>query len=285
MLVRAILAATLALVTALPAAAQQAGDEAERRRLPGIVGVVVDRETRRPLDGAAVLLEPAGEAWEVSPGPERVLTDEEGNFALAGLAPGRWELRVESLGYRAVVDSVEYRSELGLRVEVALVPDAVELEPLLVVTEARSRNLEASGFYDRRRRGIGRFVSREEMEARLLPRVSDLFRTMPGVRMSTPRRFGEEGVVLLRGGCEADVWLDGVRTSSPFPVDALVGPHDLDGVEVYHGSEVPARFGPSTCGAVLIWTHVPNRGSGRPWSWGKFLTALGVLGTTIILLR
>lgn len=280
---RALLPPALALALALPAGAWgQAGGEATARDGVGIRGVVLDRETREPLEGAGVTLEPVGEHAEGQV-PRSVLTDPEGRFVLGGLQDGSYRIAIERLGYGTVSDSLTYRSAAGLRIEVEMVAEAVELEPLLVVTEARSRVLLGNGFYERRRRGIGRFLTREEDAVHTALRASDLFRGIAGVRMSSVDRFGQDGVVLFRNGCVADVYLDGVRTSSPFPMDALVSPGDLEAVEVYRGAELPSRFGTTSCGAVLIWTHVPNPGTGEPFSWTKLLVAVGVFGVSFLL--
>lgn len=285
MLVRALPAAALTLLAAVPAGGLQVPDEGMRGRPTAVMGVVVDRDSRQPVEGAAVALV-LQDSSRAAPTGHRTLTDAAGRFLLTGVDDGRYLVTLDAFGYAPMEDTVNYRSRMGLRVQVEMVPEAVELDPLLVMTEVRSSTLDTNGFYERRRRGIGRFVSREEMGAGVLPRVSDIFRSMPGVRMSSTGRFGEDGVVLLRGGCVADVYLDGIPTVSPFPVDALLGPGDLDGVEVYHGSEVPARFGTSPCGVVLFWTHSPNRSrGGDPFTWKKLLAVVGFLGITSLLLR
>lgn len=284
---RALLSSALALATAFPAVAgaQAAGDERDRRDAPGIVGVVVDRETRQPIEGVAVTLRPMDGAPGLAP-PPVLFTDAAGRFLLGELESGRYDIAIERIGYQPVVDSIAYRSELGLRIDVEMVSDAVEMDPLLVMAEARSRNLDANGFYERRRRGIGRFVSRDEIQERSAMRVSDIFRGMAGVRMSSGGRVsGQGGVPLLRGGCRADVYLDGVRTIPPFPVDALLHPDDLDAVEVYHGSELPAQFGTTSCGAVVIWTHVPNPRTGQPFSWKRLGIVVGFIAAALLLTR
>lgn len=264
----------------------QAGEDApDRRDAPGVLGAVVDRETRQPIEGVAVTLRPMDD----EPGlvaPQPVLTDARGRFVVGEMASGRYRIAIERIGYRSIVDSVAFHTDIGLRIDVEMVPDAVEMDPLLVVAEARSRNLEANGFYERRRRGIGRFVSREQIEAGSIMRVSDVFRRMAGVRMSSGGRIsGQGGVVLLRGGCRADVYVDGVRTIPPFPVDALLHPNDLDAVEVYHGSELPARFGTTSCGAVVIWTHVPNPRTGQPFSWKRLGFVAAFIAAAFLLTR
>jgi hypothetical protein len=276
----------LLLATALPLpAAGQAEGTAEPTDSLGILGSVVDRETRRALEGVAVRLDPTGDGADTLSPPPPALTDDEGRFAFSDLPDAVYRIQIERFGYQTLVDSVAYEGEFGLRIEVALAADALELEPLLVVTEARSRVLAMSGFYGRRDGGIGRFLSREEIQERDPLRVSDLFRTMPGVRV-TPESMSHESIVLLRGGCVPDVFLDGVRTAKPFPVDRLLAPDHLAGVEVYHASEVPPHYGPSNCGAILVWTYVPNPGlGGDRWSWGKLLGAVAILGTVILLTR
>jgi len=286
--VRNLLAPTLLLAAVLPAAvAAQAGVglRADRER-PGIMGMVVDRETRDPLQGVAVELRPLGAGADTLVVLPRALTDEAGRFVIGALADGAYRITIERIGYQPVVDSVAYSADLGLRIDVQFVLEAVELEPLLVVVEARSRYLDTNGFYDRRQRGIGRFITRDEIQERHPLEVSDVFRTMPGVRVSAGNAPGSQGVLLLRSGCVADVYIDGMRTISPFPIDTMLQPLDVQGIEVYHGSEIPARFGTTSCGAVVIWTHVPNPGApGGRSGWKRIAVAAGFAAISFLLVR
>lgn len=272
------------LMAGLPGAlAGQSGGERDRGAPPGILGVVVDRETRRPLENVAVTLRPLGDGAE-APGP--VLTAANGRFAFGAVADGRYRIAMSRIGYQTLADSLVYETALGLRIDAELVQEAVELDPLLVVAEARSRNLESRGFYQRMRRGMGRFVTRAEIQGRNALQVSDVLRTIAGVHMTSGGSFRTDGVVLLRGGCVADVYVDGVRTIPPFPVDAMLQPDDLDGVELYRGAEMPAEFGTTSCGAVMLWTHVPNPGTrGAPFSWRRVLAVLGFVAGAFLLTR
>jgi len=286
MTVRALLSAALPVALALPgAAAAQARDARSQATDPAVLGVVVDRETRQAIEGVAVTMHPASDGVDTLAPLPPDLTDADGRFGFTGLDDGLYRIVLVRIGYRTVVDSVSFRADMGLRVEVEMARHALELDPVLVVTEARSRDLQANGFYERRERGIGRFVSRGETVLRDAFLASDVFRYMPGVRMSSTGRPGNRGVVLLRGGCVADVYLDGVRTLRPFELDALVRPGDLEAIEIYHGSEVPARFASTGCGAVVLWTRTPNPTSGKSMSWKKVLTVAGLIGTSILLTR
>lgn len=278
---------TLWLAVLPGSAAAQAGQEAPGRSdLPGVVGVVTDAETGEPLKAVAVSLRPTSSAAGDSASVDTVVSDARGRFAVRGLADGDYRIDLERIGYRTLSDSISFRAALGLRIQAALVPEAVQLEPILAVVEARSRRLEAAGFYQRRQRGLGEFVTRDQIEERNPVRVTDLLATMAGVRLQhrDPARGGT--IVLLRGGCVPEIFLDGVRTMPPFSPDAALHPDDVAGIEVYHSAELPPRFGVSGCGALMIWTHVPNPQEGEGGlSLGEILIPLGVLGALFLLLR
>src|SRR5688572_16891656 len=61
----------------------------------------------------------------------------------------------------------------------ALAADAVQLTPIVVT--AVSRRLDAVGFYERQRRGIGTFIGRQQIDAAHAQFSSDLMRNVPGV--------------------------------------------------------------------------------------------------------
>lgn len=281
-LVAALLAASLA-----PEADAQADAAARRQRDPGlVVGLVVDRETRQPIEGVAItvrLLDPDDPA---TPFSAAVLTDGSGRFTIEGLADGPYEIAIERIGYQRASGSMELSASLGATVDVELVREAVALDPLVVVAEAGSRYLDTAGFYDRASRGIGQFVTREQILGAGAQRMSDIFRTMPGVQVARGGGAGSEGYLLLRGGCPADLYIDGQRLIPPVSVDQVLRPLDVEGLEVYHGSEVPAAYRTTNCGAVLVWTHVPNPDvRAEPLSWKKVLAVLGLATFAIVISR
>lgn len=279
---------TAAVLSLVPVAlASQVGEEGRGGSdRPGVVGQVVDGETRQPLEGVTVTLR-----WEADTLTRRVetwgaTTDARGRFAFRGLPDGRYRLELARAGYGTLVDTVSFRASLGLQIEAELVREAVEMQPLLAVVEARSRRLEASGFYERRDRGFGQFVARDEIEDRDPGRVTDLLATMRGVRLGPPPGLADGRALLMRGGCVPEIFMDGVRTIRPFSLDASLHPDDVAGIEVYHSAEVPVQYGVSGCGAVLVWTHVPNPDeSGEPWSWGRILPFVGVVGAAFLLIH
>lgn len=256
----------------------QAEREQDRQEPDGLVhGHVVARETGERIEGVAVRIRPA----DGGDGADR-LTDEEGRFLFAAVAPGRYEVEFGHIGFGEVRDSVVLEFGSRVRLVVEMVPEAVELEPLVVQTTQRGR-LVSAGFYRRRRAGLGRFLTRPEIEERDPYRVSDLFRSIPGVRVS-PTSQGRQGLLTMRGGCVPTLYIDGAQTVSGRSVDEILQPLDVEAVEVYHGAQVPARFVRGGCGVVLVWSRDPSPGPAEGGSFWKRLGAAGLFVLSALLL-
>jgi hypothetical protein len=100
---------------------------------------------------------------------------------------------------------------------------------------------------------------------------------MPSVRVVPVNRNGNPNgmttnLVLMRGGavgmCSPAIYLDGVRIdqSSSFPIDDLVNPSILEGIEVYTLAGAPAEFlSFNSCGVILFWTREGERGGRGGW--------------------
>lgn len=224
-------------------------------------GRVVDFVTERPVPGASVRVpETAHVAW----------TNEEGRFVLRDVPVGLRFLRVTFLGTVSEKLRLQLRSGREHGVELRLVTQVLPLPPLRVAVAA-SPTGKLAGFHRRRARGVGRFITRAEIERRAPMETSDLFRILPGIRVGPHTAIGRTRTSISRGArpCVVEYFLDGMPVAG-FHVDD-VPPEDIDGIEVYRGpSELPPRFRRRlTCAAVVIWTRDPARtstpaGSDRP---------------------
>lgn len=224
-----------------------------------ILGLVVEQENGKPIEGVEVRLR----------GLDFVrVSDERGRFVFETVPPGARVLEVSHLSYRVRTDSILLPPEETLEIQVSLSPDPIPLDPILV--SIRSKVLESSGFFRRKEQGLsGVLLTRAEIQDRRPSRLTDLFISMPGVRMAN--RDGVLGPVvvfprgnLLGGGAEScypAIWLDGVLTTE-VDVDNI-SPETVEGIEVYQGAGAPLRFS-TDCGAIIIWTYIPvKRGGGR----------------------
>jgi hypothetical protein len=112
------------------------------------------------------------------------------------------------------------------------------------------------GFHERRQqRGtFGRFLEQDEIR-RMNPRLaSDLFRTVPGVRLAANQTGGNS--IRIRG-CQPMTWVDDQRVPGA-ELDELIVPSEIAAIEFYPSSAgIPAQYlerGNRLCGLILVWT-------------------------------
>lgn len=239
-----------------------------------VLGVVVDLESGRPVEGAIVT---AGETGV------QALSDAQGRFLLRDVPPGRHALRFQHVAFGSVSEPVEVAAGRTLEVEARLVPRAFELEPI-IVTALRDWKLDRVGFYERKewaeKTGRGVFLTQKDLEGRA-GRIHGVFNGLPGI---TVQRFCGDGpckfLPVTRGApargfwnmCPMDVFIDGTNArlfrfgaagrglglDVRAGIDEVVAPSEVTAIEIYRSaSELPAEFGGATegCGAVAIWTR------------------------------
>jgi hypothetical protein len=241
-------AGALALLIAAPLRAQQSPGDAY------LAVHVTDGATAAPVADAEVVV-----------GPTRTRTDAAGR-ALLPLRQAHARLLVRRLGYDDLQREV---SRSGAVVEVVLTPAPVAMEPVAATSRRMPMSPPLQRFYERLERGRGSFVTREQIERRRPRRLTDLFREIPGVRVTVTNR-GERLVMtgatpaMYRvdprweaGDCPVQYFLDGVSYLPDYAgVPNDVRPDEVEGIEVYRRlSEVPVEYRRrgAECGVVLIW--------------------------------
>jgi TonB family protein len=168
-------------------------------------------------------------------------------------------LAVRRIGYRPATRELGVPSTETVAVSLEAVPQGLTA---VVVKDRRVRYTGwAARFYERRDRGIGRYIGKEEMDRRNALRTTDVLRAIPGLQVvSTPRG----NVLRLRANrCDPFIWLDGTpATAGYLDVDAFP-PNTLEGIEVYSGvGSVPVELrgprGEEACGVIALWTRMPE---------------------------
>ena len=225
-----------------------------------IIGLVQDAATENPVAVAEVAV--TGRTGVVS-------TSRRGAFVLSGIPTGEQELTVHHVGYAPLKHAVTVSQGMTTEVVVGLVPDPIEMEPL-VATATRSRRLEIGGFYERKYWGElvggGKFFTLEDIERRNPLLISHLAADAPGVRLGDCGARRDSCKLLSTrlsvgfGGasCSMKIYIDGVPLPSGAAIDEYVRPVEVAGVEIYPGAaSLPAEFAgsDSRCGVVAVWTR------------------------------
>lgn len=244
-----VLGAVLALATAAPLGAQEA--EAEADSVATLVGQVVSAMTGGPLPSAKVVLKNAGRG---------AVTDTTGEFAIPDVPAGNDTVRVSLIGFASEQVPLRLKPGHTTRVTLMLSETVLKVEDITVeVTGGRSSTkLENAGFYRRQKRGLGHYITPEEIEQRHPQEPADLLRNVPGVQVGA-RTLGRTKVRITRNpvgmDCGPVYWVDGAMFQD-YHIDEL-NRSDIMAIEVYRGpSETPARFKfrGQGCGTIVIWT-------------------------------
>jgi hypothetical protein len=284
---RLALGLTLLLGSARPVLAQ------------AVQGRVVDLNSERPIAGATVTL-----VALVGGRVDTRVTDTDGRFQVAAHKPGFFRIEIQRVGSRKVVDG-PFELETGQTREahyrIALVP--FQLDPIEVIAEkaAAQRFLREAGFYERQKSDFGKFVTRDQIEARKAKRFTDLLATVAGVRLTPGTGGFDRSTIRLRGSalssggaCQPRVYLDGLvviqgdarpwnrqMASSPnaqateiaaaefertdVAIDDVVMPDDVEALEIYRsGAQVPPRFGGTSTATQCGVIVIWTRRGARP---------------------
>lgn len=226
--------------SAPPAARQHVG-------LGQLRGTVIAAKGSAPLAGAQV---------GIVDGPQ-TRSNDRGEWTLEELPAGTRMLQVRAVGYypeQLVVDVVAGAP----LVRVALSTLKSVLDTIRVTARVYSR--DGNGFEQRRRTGMGRYMSPQDIARRGSVFTSQLFRMEQGMRVERDS-FGRP-TLRMRGAfgwCEPEIYLDGhhIPGITTDDIDGWVAPEKITGIEIYDESMVPAQFnrGMTGCGAILIWSR------------------------------
>ena len=231
--------------------AQDPTPRAEPRPLVGLV---------QRVDGAALV------DVEVEGAGQRVRTDAEGRFRLRIVQRDTLTLLLRHLGYEPIAVTLRSNHLRGDTIVVRMEQTALALEEVRVRGADLRSPLGLGGFEERRARGLGTFVTREEIDRRQTNRLSDVLRGRRGLTLvRTPSggygvRFGVASGRQRR--CVPDLWIDGQRARGMELDD--VPASTVEGIELYATiATVPFQFsssgaGTERCGTIVLWSRPPG---------------------------
>jgi hypothetical protein len=249
-----------------------------------LAGRVVRAGSTVPIAGAEVVLTPRG---------TRVLTDAKGEFRFDALTAGYVMVHVRRIGFLPDSLGVQLPSSAPIDIELRETVQNLDTVSVSGREDVLARG-KLSGFYERKKFGIGRFLEEKDIERMLTRRLADIIvARIPGTRAVRSSKGGMAayistfrmapralvGAAASSGGafssrqprptqCYPDVYMDGVVVySSGMETEQGVGdvrfdvnsidPGHVSAIEFYGGSaQMPAQYNRtgSACGALLIWT-------------------------------
>ncbi|HET7563525.1 MAG TPA: carboxypeptidase regulatory-like domain-containing protein [Gemmatimonadaceae bacterium] len=244
-------AATTVVATDSDGSAARSGDGTLVRRGTASISGIVRAPGGDPLDDVELAI-PGSDA--------RATTDRSGRFTLADLAPGTFTLEARHVGFAPARVIVDLKSHDTTTVTVRLDKQVAVLNTVHVYGRRVPSRTSLTGFLERRQRGFGHFITKQDIENQHAFYLSDLLRRVPGVQVVPNQGFGH--TVMMRGGggfgsCQPVVYMDGVRVFADAigDIDWLVDVQDVTGVEVYTGpEEAPPQYQGDGCGSMVIWT-------------------------------
>jgi hypothetical protein len=218
-----------------------------------LVGVVRD-PNGAALEGVSVLVQGA-----------TVRTDSRGSFRHFTTNIDTVTIVLRLVGFDPIDALLTARGSQWDTVLVQMEHGAQRLASVNVRETPTRKALGLRSFEERRARGIGIFLSRDDIVERQSTKLTDLLRTRRGVVMVRGKlRFASSSG--NRAACIPDVWLDGQR-SQGVEIDDILS-SEVEAVELYANfSTVPFEFtatGPNStpCGTIVVWTRIPN-GKGK----------------------
>jgi len=195
----------------------------------------------------------------------RTPTDSLGWFMLRIANGGRYRLRAESIGHKGATTAefdVGYGDQLEVRI--VLSPTVVLLAPLEITARSRPllSGMTMQGYNERREKGLGYAITREDIDQRHARAVTDLLRMVPGVRVEWD--FGGSTVSIpsaanqIYGGCRVKVYLDGLEFVWGASTIDDIPTYDIEAIEVFKTlADLPPELAGSDarCGVIAVWTR------------------------------
>ena len=233
-----VLLAGAGLVLARPALAQ--------RGSAGLIGKIFDERTNEAMADALIFVDSLRHDIPISG---------QGRFVVTQLRPGLHLIEIRAVGYRPHRLEVILAEGQVLEQQFAMVFSGEKLPELAV--EARNSKLlpRFADFERRRHRGIGAYITRDEIRAKGYMNMGDALRTIQGVKVDCGVVECIIHMVRSAAGCHPTFYVDG-RLVRSFAESTPI--NDVQGIEIYRGAaEMPGEFSGAgaMCGVIVIWTR------------------------------
>lgn len=205
--------------------------------------------------------------------------NERGEWVLADAPAGTRILEVRAVGYypeRRTVDVVAGAGAAPIQIALSTMKAVLDT---VKITATRISDRDRIAFLERRRTTGGRFLTAEDIARRGGQFATDVFRSVPGLRIGFATDTLESDfnmipadsinatnrMVLMRGisgnYCAPAIFLNGLSIPDlrADDIDSWARSKELTGIEIYSESATPPQYqrGPRGCGSIVMWKKGP----------------------------
>ncbi len=267
---RSLLLPAVVLALSIPVATAAQADSARAV----VEGKILD-PTGAPLPETEIL-------WQTD--RRSVMSRADGSFSLVVPIRGETVILVRKPGYNAQALRVDLSQGMW-RGNIVLQPGSFRL-PEVVVTAKNAKPAEYAGtskfdeFFQRKKLGLGTFISREQIEKSNAIHTIEIFRGIPGLYVNVGIVGAPETADIRISRCQGDdhrvgkvtVWIDGqmlneqggrpdsgqhgVGSFRLAEMLSRISARGIEMIEVYRGAgQIPGQFHWDGCAAIVIWTR------------------------------
>ena len=212
-----------------------------------VAGIVIDDETKRPVEFASILMKENGH-WAI--------TDSDGRFTIKGVPQGKVTLTTQCLGYARRELQISITKDIP-RLRITLKQENLKLEEVTIT--ARRRSDEATTSYT---------IDRTALDQQQILNVSDISTLLPGGKTVNPSLTTDSRIALRSGSQEGGnasfgtaIEVDGVRLDNNAMTSETAGAStrtisssNIESIEIVTG--IPSvEYGDLSNGVVKVNTR------------------------------
>ena len=254
-------ALALALHAALPLAA-----EAQQ---PQVTGKVTAQESGEALSDVRVI---------VLGTSVFAITNAQGNFALRGLSPGNYEVRVLRVGYQEQKKPVTVPAAGGVTLDFAMTRTVVQLQAVVTTATGEQRRVELGN-------SVASIDVNKKIEEAPIANMGDLLvGKAAGVQVLPANMTAGGSRVRIRGTSSISLSndpiyiIDGIRMTSNSNSTAIgvggtapsrvndINPEEIESIEIVKGPSAATLYGTDAANGVIVITTRKGRAGRAQWS-------------------
>ncbi|MEP6621131.1 MAG: carboxypeptidase regulatory-like domain-containing protein [bacterium] len=221
--------------------------------LRGAIDGIVTDSTLVPIAGASIVILQSS---------LHVETLASGRFQILQVPAGQYLLVVRKVGFHPVSGIIEVGE--GETVKLSYFLDHVPPTLDTMRVSAVEVSMKMTEFEERRRKGAGHFITKDEISRHNTTKVTDLVKDVLGFRVTADTIHSTRGAVSVFSSCTPALFVDGLRYDGALTDINLPSAKDIAGIELYSGAATaPLQYARlSMCGVILIWKS--DGATGKP---------------------